>query len=73
MNKVNEKIEIGKIKELLKNAEDNGSFYDSLYELYVILGIKKGVQDIKNGNCITLQQFNAEREALYESASRRFG
>ena len=44
-----------KIVELLKKAEDDGTFYDSLYKLYVLIGIAKGVDDINNkygGNVI---------------------
>ena len=50
-----ENISIGKISELLKNAPtDDGTFYGCLYDLYVFIGIVKGVSDINNGNGITL-------------------
>ena len=42
-----ENISIGKISELLKNAPtDDGTFYGCLYDLYVLIGIVKGVSDI---------------------------
>ena len=44
-----ENISIGKISELLKNAPtDDGTFYGCLYDLYVLIGIVKGVSDINN-------------------------
>ena len=69
-----ENISIGKISELLKNAPtDDGTFYGCLYDLYVFIGIVKGVSDINNGNGITLEELEKEREALYENYSRNFG
>jgi len=38
-----------------------------LYDLYLLIGIAKGIDDIKNGRGITLEEFDKEREALYES------
>ena len=66
-------IQIEKIVELLKKLDDDGSFYGTIYNLYVLIGISKGVNDIRNGNTITLEDFNKEREALYESYNKRFG
>lgn len=69
-----ENIEIEKIVELLKKAPtDDGTFYSALYDLYIFIGISKGVDDIRNGRGMTLEEFNREMEALYESNSRRFG
>lgn len=68
-----EDIEFEKIVNLLKDAEDDGTFLDSLYNLYFFIGITKGVDDIRNGRGTTLEEFNREMEALYESNSRRFG
>ena len=60
-----ENISIGKISELLKNAPtDDGTFYGCLYDLYVFIGIVKGV---------SLEELEKEREALYENYSRNFG
>lgn len=70
----NEDISIEKISELLKKAQtDDGTFYGVLYDLYLFIGIAKGMDDIRNGRGITLEEFDKEREALYESYSRRFG
>lgn len=68
-----EDIQMEGIIELLKNSEDDGTFYGTLYNLYVIIGIAKGVDNIRNGKGITLEEFKKEREALYENYSRRFG
>ncbi len=66
-------IPMEKIVELLRKSEDDGTFYGSIYNLYFFIGIAKGVDDIRNGRGITLEEFNKEREALYESYNRRFG
>ena len=56
-----ENISIGKISELLKNAPtDDGTFYGCF-------------SDINNGNGITLEELEKEREALCENYSRNFG
>ena len=68
-----ENVNLDKIVDLLKNSEDDGTFLDSLYDLYFFIGITKGVDDIRNGRGMTLEEFNKEREALYESYSRKFG
>ena len=71
MNILNENIKGEKIVELLKRADDDGTFYDSLYKLYVLIGIAKGVDDINNNSGMTLEEFNNEREAIYERYSRK--
>jgi len=73
MSRLKEDIQMEKIIELLKKSEDDGTFYGTIYNLYVLIGIVKGVDDIRNGRGVTLEEFNKEREALYESYSRRFG
>ena len=67
-----ETFPMDKIVELLKNSEDDGTFLDSLYNLYFFIGIAKGIDDAKNGRGITLEEFDQEMEALYESYNRRF-
>ncbi len=70
----NEIIPMEKISELLKKAPtDDGTFYGSLYDLYVFIGLVKSADDIKNGRTITLDQLKKEMEALYDSSSKRFG
>lgn len=70
----NEIIPMEKISELLKKAPtDDGTFYGSLYDLYVFIGLVKSAGDIKNGRTITLDQLKKEMEALYDSSSKRFG
>ncbi len=69
-----EDIKLEKIVKLLEqNPEENNTLYDNIYNLYVLIGIAKGVNDMRNGRGMTLEEFNKEREALYESYSRRFG
>ena len=74
MNIPKEDIKLEKIVKLLeKNPEENKTLYDNIYNLYVLIGIAKGVDDIRNGRGMTLEEFNKEREELYERYSRRFG
>ena len=74
MNKNQENIQIEKLSVLLKKAPtDDGTFYGSLYDLYVLIGIAKGVDSIKHGHSISLEELHKEMEALYESTSRRSG
>ena len=69
-----EDIKLEKIVKLLeKNPEENKTLYDNIYNLYVLICIAKGVDDIRNGRGMTLEEFNKEREELYERYSRRFG
>ena len=69
-----EDIKLEKIVKLLeKNPEENKTLYDNIYNLYVLIGIAKGVGDIRNGRGMTLEEFNKEREELYERYSRSFG
>ena len=69
-----EDIKLEKIVNLLeKNSEENDTLYDNIYNLYVLIGIAKGVDDMRNGKGMTLEEFNKEREELYEHYSRRFG
>ena len=70
----NENIKIDSIIELLKKCStDDGTFSGSLYDLYVLIGIAKGVNDINQGKGISLQELRTEREALYERNNRKFG
>lgn len=73
MKTQNEEIKMEKIVDLLKKSEENDTFFDSLYNLYVLIGIAKGVNEMNQGNGISLEDFLAEREALYENYSRKFG
>lgn len=71
---IKEDIPMEKISELLKKAPtDDGTFYGSLYDLYVFIGLVKSGDDIKNGRTITLEELKKEMEALYDSSSKRFG
>lgn len=50
---IKEDIPMEKISELLKKAPtDDGTFYGSLYDLYVFIGLVKSADDIKNGRTI---------------------
>ena len=69
----NEEFKIEKIVDLLKKSKDNETFFDSLYNLYVLIGIAKGVNEMNQGKGIPLEDFVAEREALYENYNRKFG
>jgi len=68
-----EKISIENISELLKRTKtDDGTFCSTIYDLYVLINIAKGVESINKGNHITLKELEAEMEAIYESSNRRF-
>ena len=69
----NEEIKIEKIVDLLKKSKDNETFFVFLYNLYVLIGIAKGVNEMNQGKGIPLEDFVAEREALYENYNRKFG
>ena len=73
MKAQNEEIKIERIVDLLKKSKDNETFFDSLYNLYVLIGIAKGVNEMNQGKGIPLEDFVAEREALYENYNRKFG
>lgn len=73
METQNEEIKMERIVDLLKKSKENETFFDSLYNLYVLVGIAKGVNEMNQGKGIPLEDFLAEREALYESYSRKFG
>ena len=69
-----EDIKLEKIVKLLEqNPEENNTLYDNIYNLYVLIGIAKGVDEMRKGQGMTLEEFNKEREELYERYSRRFG
>lgn len=74
MNIPQEDIQMEKITELLKKAPtDDGTLYGSIYDLYVFIGLVQSADDMRNGRAMTLEDFNKEREALYERYSRKFG
>ena len=69
-----ENISMEKITEFLKKSPtDDGTFYSAIYDLYVYINIAKGINDINNGNHITLEELDKEMEELYANTSRRFG
>lgn len=71
---INKDISMKKISELLKNAPtDDGTFYGSLYDLYVFIEMSKSANHVKKGGTITLKELEKEMEDLYENSSRRFG
>ena len=70
MNKEN--IEIEKLSELLKKAStDDGTFYGSLYDLYVLIEIAKGVNSINNGHGVSLEELDREMEERHAHYCRR--
>ncbi|MBR1884655.1 MAG: hypothetical protein IJ809_07040 [Clostridia bacterium] len=69
-----EVLELDKITDYLRNnKEDDGTFYGCIYNLQVLMGIKKGVNDINMGNGTPLEDYIKERKEIYESYSRKFG
>ena len=69
-----EDIKFEKIIKLLeKNSKANNTLFDNIYNLYVLIGIAKGVDEMKKGQGMTLEEFNKKREELYGRYNRRFG
>lgn len=74
MSNQKEDIKLDKIVELLRKAPtDDGTLYGAIYDLYVFMGISKGVDDIRNGRGMTIEELHKEMEELYERTSRKFG
>jgi len=74
MNNQKENIKFDSICDLLKNCEnDDGTFANSLYNLYFFIGLTKGVDDMNNNRGTTLEDLQKEREELYERYHRRYG
>lgn len=74
MKEEQEEFSIEKISILLrKSKSDDGTFLDSLYNLYILIGITKGMDDVRNGRGITLEELDKEMEEKYESYNRRLG
>lgn len=68
-----DEIPMRNVIDLFKETKDDGTFYSNIYNLYVVIGIVKGISNVKDGNCITLEELEKEMEALYENYNRRFG
>ncbi len=74
MQMVKEDIKIELISELLKKSKsDDGTFLDALYNLYLFIGITKGVDDIKNGNGMTIEESRERIMQKYENYNKRYG
>ena len=73
MNIEKEDVKIDSICELLKKCKvDDGTFSESLYNLYLFIGLTKGIDDIRNGRGITLEELRKEMEERHACYSRRF-
>ncbi len=68
-----DEIPMRNVIDLFKETKDDGTFYSNIYNLYVVIGIVKGISNVKDGTCITLEELEKEMEALYENYNRRFG
>ena len=74
MNNNQEDFSMEKISELLKKAPtDDGTFYGSIYDLYVFIGLAKSADDMRHGRGITLEELRKEMEERHARYSRRFG
>lgn len=70
----NKQYNLDKISELLKQSKsDDGTFLDALYNLYLFIGVTKSMNDIKNGNVMTVQESKERMMQKYESYSARYG
>ena len=71
---MDEKIDIGKIDELLENTPtDDGTFYGVLYDLYFFIGILKGIDDANNGREMTLEESRERMMYKYANYNARYG
>lgn len=69
-----ENIQIEKITELLKKAPtDDGTFYGVLYDLYVFIGMLKGINDINNNRGMTIEESKERIMKKYENYNTRYG
>lgn len=71
---VQKQFNLEKISELLKRSKsDDGTFLDSLYNLYLFINVTKSVNDINNGNVMTLEESKERMIKKYESYNARYG
>jgi len=69
-----ENIKMEKIVKLLENAPtDDGTLYSSVYDLYVFIGLSKGVNDMNNGRGMTLEESRERMMRKYANYSARYG
>lgn len=68
-----ENIKMEKIVNLLNNSKDSETFLDLLYDLYLFIGIAKGVDDVRNGRGMTLEESRERMMQKYETYNTRYG
>lgn len=69
-----ENVQMGKIVKLLENAPtDDGTLYSSIYDLYVFIGLAKGVDDMRNGRGMTLEESRKRMMKKYANYNTRYG
>ncbi len=69
-----ENVQMGKIVKLLENAPtDDGTLYSSIYDLYVFIGLAKGVDDMRNGRGMTLEESRERMMKKYANYNTRYG
>lgn len=74
MSMPKEDIQMEKISTLLKKAPtDDGTFYGSLYDLYVFIGLVKSADDIRNGRGMTIEESRERIIKKYENYNTRYG
>lgn len=74
MKNQKENIKLDKIVELLRKAPtDDGTLYGAIYDLYVFIGISKGVDDIRNGRGMTIEESRERMMRKYANYSTRYG
>lgn len=69
----NESIEMDKIINLLKKSEDDGTFIDTIYDLYVLMGIAKGIDDSRNGMGMTVKESRERMMKKYDTYYTKYG
>lgn len=65
-------IKMEKIVNLLNNSKDSETFFDLLYDLYLFIGIAKGVDDVRNGKGMTFEESRERMMQKYETYNTRY-
>lgn len=66
-------IQMEKISDILERYDDLDTFYDCLYEIYVLIGVAKGVDDVNNGRGMTLEESRERMMKRFENYNTRYG
>ncbi len=66
-------IQMEKISDLLERSDDLETFYDCLYEIYVLIGVAKGIDDVNNDRGMSIEESKERMMQKIENYSTRYG